>query len=342
MDPCVRGEIDAWVDQRREHMREVTDEAAAQLSAEINGLLAYYRGAGTAMADNERDQHWLVVTDTYLGQRAFECIGGWLGRNFPQPAKVTAGGLNTSRIADFRAALADIVMVLDGLGLAQWRRRGYRVVFNLTGGFKSVNGFMQTIGMLFADECFYLFEGSGEVMRVPRLPISLDAATPFRDNLDAVRRMANGETLTRGDCGTLPETLLFVVDDSVQLSEWGAALWLRARPEMYGEALMEPLSGRLRFSAVFNEQVGDRRPGILRQPDRLDTLNQRLDDLARHLETGKNLGRLGFRPLQGNPIPPCTHEFDIWGDQEHRGFGRYEDVGGGQVFVVERIERGLH
>lgn len=339
MDRTVRGRIDAWVDQRCEHMREATEEDAARLSAEINGLQAYYHGAGTAVADNEQDQHWLVVTDTYLGQRAFECIGGWLDGRFQQMAmKVTAGGLNTSRIADFRAALADIVNVLDELDLAQWRRRGYRVVFNLTGGFKSVNGFMQTIGMLFADECFYLFEGSGEVMRVPRLPISLDAATPFRDNLDAVRRMANGKTLTRDECGTLPETLLFVVDDSVQLSEWGAALWLSARPEIYRKALMEPLSDRLWFSESFMAQVGAGQ-GVFAQPDRLDTLNQRLDDLARHLDTNGayNPQGLHFHGLEGNPVPPCTHEFYVWSDLGHRGYGFHENVDDQKVFVVQKI-----
>ena len=335
-----RGEIDAWVEERRQYLLRADDEQAARLSAEINGLLAYYRGDGVPVPADHRDQHYLLVTDTYLGQRASGCISQWLERRFGQPAtRVTAGGLNTSDIADFRAALADIVMQLDNLDLSAWREQGYRVVFNLTGGFKSVNGFMQTIGMLFADECFYLFEGSRELMRVPRLPIRLDAATAFEDNLDAVRRMANGKELTRADCGSLPGTLLFEVsEDAVQLSEWGMALWIAVRPGIYGERLMDPLSDRLRFFEAFRGKIGGRK-GILAESSRLHTLNCRLDELARCLDSngGHNPNRLDFKQIRGNPRPSSTHEFDIWSDRSDRGYGHYETVDNARVFVVETI-----
>ena len=143
IDVRLREKIDEWVKQRQARLLGADDREAARLSAELNGLLACYEAAGGAVPANRQDQHWLMVTDTWLGQKAFECIGGWLERKLGQPAtKVTAGGLNTSSLVDFRAALADIVKQLDDLDLPRWRDRGYRVVFNLTGGFKSVNGFM--------------------------------------------------------------------------------------------------------------------------------------------------------------------------------------------------------
>ena len=336
----LRDKIDDWVKQRQAHLLDSDDKEATRLSAELNGLLAYYEAAGGAISANGQDQYWLMVTDTWLGQKSFECIGGWLEGRFGQPAtKVTAGGLNTSSLVDFRAALADIVKQLDDLDLPRWRDRGYRVVFNLTGGFKSVNGFMQTVGMLFADECFYLFEGSRELMRVPRLPVRLDATTAFKENLEAVRKMANGEELTRSACGTLPGTLLFeVCEDSVQLSEWGMALWTAARSGIYGEGLMQPLSDRLHLSDAFCRQANDRH-GILAQSERLDTLNRRIDDLARCLDSndGHNPNRLDFKRLKGNPRPPSTHEFDIWSGLGNRGFGHYETRNGEEVFVVDAI-----
>ena len=347
IDANDRRRIDEWTGERRRQLLEADDDDAARLSAELNGLLAYYRDLGRSINDADQDRYYLVVTDTHVGEQAFQCISAWLKNKGRTATKITAGGLNTSDIGSFRVALADIVKYFDvTLDLAAWRGRQYRVVFNLTGGFKSVNGFMQTIGMLFADECFYLFEGSRcrPLMRVPRLPIRLDARQAFVDNLESVRRMANGEVLTQDECGTLPETFLFEVpgDDSVQLSEWGEAFWAMVRREIYGGSLMEPLSGRLRLSDDFRGQVRKRTPDILRQPDRLYTLNQRLDDLARYLETNENLERLDFKQLRGNRIPPCTHEIDVWGDQEYRGFGRYEKADGGEVFVIECIARGLH
>ena len=185
MDDTVRRDIDTWVAQRRNLLKKAADGAAAQLSAELNGLLAY-QNIVEATPNAPPNEYYLVVTDTYLGNAAFECIEDWLCRNFGRRAvRMTAGGLNTSDVADFRAALAGIAKQL-GEELSKWRERRYRVVFNLTGGFKSVNGFMQAVGMLFADECFYLFEGSRELMRVPRLPITLDARGAFEDNLLSV------------------------------------------------------------------------------------------------------------------------------------------------------------
>lgn len=340
IDASDRCRIDEWVEERRQDLLNADDDQAARLSAELNGLLAYYRRTAAGCPNDDRDLHYVLVTDTYLGRKAFECIEAWMQQKFEQRlTMLTAGGLNTSDIADFRVALADVVKQLDDLNLPEWRHRNYRVVFNLTGGFKSVNGFMQTMGMLFADECFYLFEGSRELMRVPRLPIRLDATSAFEANLEAVRKMANGEELTRAACGTLPGTLLFEVsDDSNQLSEWGMALWIAARPGIYGEKLMEPLSDRLCFSDAFRGQV-EARNGILAHSGRLDMLNRRIDDLARCLDSDRtyNPNRLDFKQLQGHPKPGCTHEFDIWSDLANRAYGRFETVGDKRVFVIDSV-----
>lgn len=332
--------IDRWIEERSKELGNACDDVAARMSAEINGLLAFYRAKGTGVRGHEQDQHYLLVTDTYLGERAFLCISNWIEHRFGRPPqKVSAGGLNTADIGNFRAALTDIVNELDKQHrLADWRNQGYYVAFNLTGGFKSVNGFMQTVGMLFANECFYLFEGSKEVMRVPRLPITLDTASAFDDNLTAVRRMANGEELTRTECGTLPETLLFEVSGSdVMLSEWGLSLWIAERRKHYGQALMTPISKQLRFSDHFQRQ-GDEKERILRQDDRLAQLNCRLDELARCIDGGGQVGNYNPRGLRfkklANQKSGSTHEFYIWTDLDHRGYGHYDD----NRFVVDRID----
>ena len=332
----VRKIIDKWIEQRRQDLVDMKEDDAAKMSAEINGLTAYYRAAGAAIRGAKQDQHHLVVTDTYLGQQAFECISEWLkGRCGQVPQKITAGGLNTSDIADFRAALADIVWKLEQMDLPNWRNQGYHIAFNLTGGFKSVNGFMQSLGMLLADECFYLFEGGKEIMRVPRLPINLDSEGALGTNLMAVRRMAKGYELNRADCGTLPDTLLFVAsNDEITLSEWGTALWAAERPGFYKGKLMEPLSDRLKFSVGFERQVTGQERG-LNDRTRLNTLNQRLDDLARYIDNNHdhNPLSLDFKRISGRPVDGNTHEFDIWGDRSDRGFGHYE----GNIFIVDRI-----
>ena len=334
-----RKQIDDWIAKRASKLRVANEVDAADMSAELNGLLTYYRAAGVDIKDAGQDQHYLVSTDTYLGERASNCISDWWKRRGGgRLTNITTGGLNTSDMDDFRAALADIVDILDGNGLANWRREGRHVAFNLTGGFKSVNGFMQSLGMLFADECFYFFEGSQEIMRVPLLPLKLDARSAFEHDLFSVRQMANEIEVDSRDCSGIPETLLFKVSGRATLSEWGRTLWIAERKEIYGERLMEPLSRKVRFSQKFTDQVEDRKR-LLSHKSRVSGLNVRLDNLARCIDEGGQHGKynpraLRFKRIKGPSIKGSDHEFYIWSDLNRRGYGHF-DKG---VFEVDRID----
>ena len=331
-----RDMIDRWLETRTAELCESSDKEAARLSAEINGLLGWYAAAGHNLDGD--DIHWLVASDTYLGQRAAATVAAWLeDKTGQRPQCLSAKGLNTARLMDFRHALADMVKQFGELGLDGWRSEGRHVAFNLTGGFKSVNGFMQTLGMLFADECFYLFEGSSQVMRVPRLPLKFDAGADFRGSLQAVRRMARGDSVPRAKCGALSSSLLFEVDGECVLSEWGQALWEVERKALYGKRLMEPLSARLEFSKKFRSQ-GMGREGVLGQPKYLLGLNECLDALGALLDEDRNSGefsggRKQLKLLKGKPKGSrITHEFYIWNDAR-RGYGYFEDG----KFVVDHI-----
>jgi CRISPR/Cas system-associated protein Csm6 len=63
------------------------------------------------------------------------------------------------------------------------------VVFNLTGGFKSVQGFLQAISSFYADETIYIFQFSSELLQIPRLPIKLDTQGIIDENLTIFRRL---------------------------------------------------------------------------------------------------------------------------------------------------------
>ena len=48
-----------------------------------------------------------------------------------------------------------------------YRQSHYRVVFNLVGGFKSLQGYMNTLGMFYADEIIYIFEApTADLIRI--------------------------------------------------------------------------------------------------------------------------------------------------------------------------------
>jgi putative CRISPR-associated protein (TIGR02619 family) len=271
--------------------------------------------------------HYLVATDTYLGRAAADLVAEWLGQRFVVVQRLDIQDLRVDDPDSFRLGMS---------ALAEWcastlpgfRSAGHAILFNLTGGFKPVQAFLQTLGMFHADESFYVFEGAETPMRIPRLPIRLDIEDSVRRNLEAFRRLDRQEELPASDCADVPETLLGRVGDRVALSPWGALAFKTARPAIFGAALLDPLSERVVYSNRFRDEVRDL------APDRREALNVQLDRLSRHLEGGENPRSLQFKALSGDPRPPSTHEAYAWSDRDARRIlGHFE----GARFVIDQL-----
>lgn len=327
-----KSELDQHIEERRQMLEEANAEQLKRLSAEFNGLLSYF-GDHFGLESNTPDLHILIVSDTYLGKKVGELIESRLrSEGFSDVRTWSPGGLITSDRDDFRHAMSDLVKLCED-SLPGHRGSGYHIAFNLTGGFKSIQGFMQTLGMFYADEMFYIFE-TGSLLTIPRLPVRLDAEAAISHYGQCFRRLGAGEELTLQECGGISEVFLFHDGEKATLSEWGQLIWERSKKEFYGKELLAPLPD-IDHGPQFARQVEKQNL----TPNLMATLNQRLDELSLVVRSRRdNLSSLDFKPLKGNPKPPSTHECDIWSGDERRLFGHYE----GDVFVVDGIERGLH
>lgn len=132
----------------------------------------------------------------------------------------------------------------------------------------------------------------------------------------------------------IAETLLWQLAGEIGLSPWGELVWQKTKKDIYKEDFHASPSDKIRFTEKFERSVSEL------PKERLAILNERIDDLMVHLETGAaNLRRLDLKKLQGNPCPPSTHEADAWADSDtKRIFGRFE----GEVFVIDRLDKALH
>jgi len=147
---------------------------ACRRSAELNGILMYY-GPGLRDRANSQDSHFLISTDTFQGQITSGIVKqyllnlGWRDvRVFGPP------GLSTKDSRSFTSGVKTIVKWCKE-EVSEYRKRGYHIVFNLVGGFKSLQGVMTTLGMFYADEIIYIFEAeTADLIRIPRLPIRMD------------------------------------------------------------------------------------------------------------------------------------------------------------------------
>ncbi len=302
-------------------------EAASKLSAELNSLVKYYEGN---LHDRHNDYHCLLATDTWLGEEAAKLVEKWLrSHGFPLVEVKRQPDLQTRDLDAFQSSLSDLVKWSEAT-LPGFQEKGYRVVFNLTGGFKSVQGFLQTLAMFYADEVVYIFEATPELMRIPRLPVRLSAEEMIRKRIGFFRRLALG--LTAPAAEDVSETLLMQSEGQICLSPWGELVWQRARKQLYEERLWPSPYEKITFGEKFAASVD----GL--QSDRLRRINEMIDDFVKYLRTGKNPSSLSFKQLEGNPSPPSTHEMYAWSDQDARRiFGHFDN----DRFVLDRLGKHL-
>ena len=151
------------------------------------------------------------------------------------------------------------------------------------------------------------------------------------NHLNLFRRL-DRTTVPVGECGSIPETLLFQMDGECELSPWGKMLWQRFRTSAYEERVWPVPTPRIRYTPAFQRAA----EGLSEKKYRR-YINERMDDLARFLEQGVNLSRLDFKGLKGTRFLPATHEIDAWADRgAWRILGRY-DPQDNNVFILENL-----
>ncbi|MEI7643919.1 MAG: putative CRISPR-associated protein [Chloroflexales bacterium] len=308
-------------------MATADQPTVARLSAELNALVRFYEGQPFP----PRDEHVLLCTDTWLGEAAARLVETWLRQQGCTVMVLRQRDLQTAQLNAFQLALSDLVRWIE-LTIPGYRKVGYRVIFNLTGGFKSVQGFLQSLAPFYADEVVYVFESQKELLRIPRLPVRMAATETVRANLTTFRRLS--KNLSVEEVGGIPETLLLHDEGKVTLSPWGELIWSQVKGGIYAEQIYPSPSSLLVFGPKFADSV----KGLAH--DRKAIINARIDDLARYLESGRTINppSLDFKVLHGNPMPPSTHDCDAWAGQDaKRLFGHFA----GTTFVLDKLDKKL-
>lgn len=224
-----RSVLDTLIEQMQQALEEADGTQRARLSAELNGLQRYYDNRLTG-----QDIHWLIATDTWLGEATAQAIGKVLSAHGHVVDVRRITDLRTTELSEFRIAMSELAS-LCAREVRGLRAGGMHTVFNLTGGFKSVQGFMQSLGMLYADESVYVFENAREMLSLPRLPIKLESAVLVREHEWLFRRIAAGLPVSAKAVRTVPETLLLEIDGEIALSVWGEAVWAEAGDDLLAE-----------------------------------------------------------------------------------------------------------
>ena len=325
--------IDELIGMKMDMLTSAGPKEVQVLSAELNGFISFY-GNGAKLDEARKNMHYLIHTDTYQGVKAAELIQAWGKHNGINMQAVKIDDLNTGSVDEFRLGVNNLVEWCAWT-LPGYRSQGYSVIFNLVGGFKSLQGYMQTLGMFYADETVYIFETGGELLRIPKMPVdfSANAKQAVLNNFGAFRKMERG-CIPVSECAGIPETMLDILDGRCSISAWGHVIWEDVQHEAYSKEILPPLSERVIISSRARDIVS----GL--PSDRITRFNQAVDKLSRYIDSGMkdNLNSCNLRKLKSDPVPPSTHEFNLWPDMGGwRGFCHFE----GDELIIDDTDMGL-
>ena len=229
--------INTLAERALEKLMENDVNTNRQISAELNGIYGIYGGG---LPDNSDDQHYLICTDTFQGQTTGNLIAEFLRDQGFTVVVETPEGLSTQDTESFTKGTKELITWLDNA--IPRPDSGWDVIFNLVGGFKSLQGYMQTFGTFYADEIVYIFEGSSDLIKIPRLPIQIDT-TVVQEHRTKFAMMAADEMYPIEKLEGIPETLLEPVTDNgntmAGLSAWGELIWNRTKSDLLSQGLLQ-------------------------------------------------------------------------------------------------------
>ncbi|MEN8218349.1 MAG: putative CRISPR-associated protein [Pseudomonadota bacterium] len=243
---AVQEIIEELRERARDKLVQSKTAVIRAISAELNGLYGLY---DNQLAQSKQDIHFLISTATYQCKTTAEVIRDFLREQGLLSVEIqTPSGLSTASTEDFSSGVDDLIVWLRE-NIPAYKARGFKVYFNLVGGFKSLQGYLNTIGMFYADEILYIFEGkNAELISIPRLPITLDCEAIMPHRVTFALMNAGLDMLVNED---IPESLVLRVDELMTLSTWGNLVWGECKKSLLSQELLA--FPRLSFDDSFRQ-----------------------------------------------------------------------------------------
>ncbi len=225
-----------------------------RFSAELNGIFGFYENTH----HHTEDLHYLITTDTYQGKKCGEIIRNYLVSKNINAQIFTPNELTTRTKYNFEQGIKNLLKWCDET-LNGFKNNGYEIIFNLTGSFKSLQGYLNTIAMFYADKIIYIFESEkAELIEIPKLPVEIDNSI-ITEYKEKILLMAAGYNYPILDVSGMPKTIIDEIEGKVFLSVWGELLWNKTKKDILTGALINLpfLSYSDEFKKLFNSATND-------------------------------------------------------------------------------------
>lgn len=224
-----------------------------EASAELNGIYGLYEEYGVNLEQAKEDIHWLITTDTAQGRVTAEIVKSFLidrgiknTNIYPNPDS----GFSTVDTHKFSKGIAQLIPWIEQL-IKGYEKQNIIICFNLVGGFKAIQGYMNTIGMFYAHEIVYVFEGSNKVIKIPKLPIEINynKVEQYKVAL-SMMDCDRSVSISLSEVKDVPREWVLVVEPEMTLSTWGQLIWNKSKEHFLAQE--KPLAfPKIEYSGTF-------------------------------------------------------------------------------------------
>lgn len=218
--------------ERRQIILDGNTSTLMKLSAELNGIMALH-------LPWEQTNHLLFCTDTVQGKATAEILKAKLQRFEVRSVEICVlNGMTTASQQDFARGIDSLLNICEER-LIPLRDSGHNILFNLVGGFKSLQAYLQMLGMIYANEICYKFEApDAPLLRIPRLPLQFDMI-PLRKSAVLMSHLAAGAIVSALDVSSLPDVYVEIDGNDACLSVWGKFVWNSEKEKILSSSLLE-------------------------------------------------------------------------------------------------------
>lgn len=234
-EPNVASIIQDLKERAEKQLDEANTIKIREASAELNGIYGLY---DDQLEKGKLDHHVLITTDTAQGQVTAKIVETFLRKQKISAEVYTPEKLSTANNKAFNQGIDNLLDWLDRR-VKEDKKKNYEVYFNLVGGFKALQGCMNTMGMFYADKIIYVFEGaSSNLITIPRLPITVDYSR-LTDHVPTIALLDAGAGLLPSKTEKIPEAMIAEIDGKMILSNWGQLIWNQCKNDFLSQELQE-------------------------------------------------------------------------------------------------------
>lgn len=197
-----------------------------EASAELNGIYGLY---DNNLEQGKADTHLLITTDTAQGLVASELVETFLkNQGVMNTNTYYTPGFSLNESTTFAEGIANLFNYVQEVILSS-KKTQQTICFNLVGSFKAIQGYFNTIGMFYADEIIYVFEGSQEIIKIPKLPVQVDKSDiePYKVQLAMMDVGDVPKSWTEAQ--KVPLDWVLIDGQEMTLSTWGKLLWSQCK-----------------------------------------------------------------------------------------------------------------